>query len=70
MTLSERLPEGPHALPAAEALALLNVSAATGLGNECLPPMRSGGSYSSSAELTVEPAGQPVVELLRRSALD
>jgi len=24
--------------------------------------MRSGGSYSSSAELTVEPAGQPVVE--------
>ena len=34
MTLSERLPEGPHALPAAEALALLNVSAATGLGDE------------------------------------
>jgi Ca2+-transporting ATPase len=34
MTLSERLPEGPHALPAAEALALLNVSAATGLGTE------------------------------------
>ena len=34
MILFERVPEAPHALPAAEALALLDVSAATGLGDE------------------------------------